>query len=271
MLIWMNIGLTVLCLLVAWLIAKIAISNPAERRGLVFGVFVVAFGALAGFVHGVVMPKMAANQAASQLEALLVVNPAFAALKKHDASGFAALVIPLKRALVEGRPEREVVAMGSNAALQMVKTYVTQASDVTAHKYMSSYVQMLTSVQERDLEACYDMLNGTKDSQFDLTQYVSANQLQAQYQAMAEVISSYATERQAVPQEIDIKDLLAPLTDELIRLYGKDVLMLVGGTSSGPKPDKKRMCQMGTAWLRLALRLPPADSGKLMRYLVAKN
>jgi hypothetical protein len=268
MLLWINAGLTILCLFLAWLIVKITVSHSNERKGVAFAVFIMAFGALGGFLHNLIIPKISANYAASKLEEGLLVNPAFAALKQYDATGFAALVIPLKQQLRDGRSHKEVAAAGTNVALKMVQNYVSQASDATAYKYMNNYVQMLTTVQEKDLEACYAITHGSSDGQYDLTKFITPQQIDAQYLAMAEVIRSYATERQAVPTEADIQDQLQPLAQELVRLYGKDILML--SNPSGPKADKKRMCQMEMAWLRLALRQPPEVAGKLMRFLVSK-
>ncbi len=267
MVLWISVGLMVVCVPLAWLVMKLLVNNTSERKGIASVVFILAYGAFNGFCLNVVMPKVVASQNAKQLESSLLANPLFAALKEHDPTAFASLLYPLQQATREGASLAEVSTLASNATRKLVKVRVAQSSNESAVKYMTAYSQILTAIQNKDLEACHQFIHGGKG--FDINKYISPEQIRLQNLAMAEVIKSSVRERQAVVQDADVKHLMPPLFEELARLYGKDVAMFFESRTG--KTDDRRLCQMEAAWLRMTLRLPPDDAGLMLRFMVSKS
>ncbi len=268
MLLALMAGLLLGSLLVAWLVCTVAMTEGGQRKGGYVAVFVGLFLVLFVVASGFVLPPYFADENAKKLEQAVAEHPAFASLKKHDPTAFASLVTPLKRAVREGKSRQEVVEMALPAISALVATRVSQSSDAAALQFMSAMADLVTQVQQKDLKACYDMLHPTATSQAAWTKHVLPEQLNAVYTAMGEVIRSSTVEPQAIPYETDVKASLDPVVAELIRLYGTDVLMLLG--PPGAKADKERICQMEAAFIRLATRLPPDEAGRLIRFLRSK-
>jgi hypothetical protein len=258
-------------------------TDNGERKKGSFIVFLCVFAAVSGLGRSAVLPKMEARYYANQMEAALLSNPVFAALKKYDLTAYSSLTTSLKRSVAEGKSQRQLIDQGINVTLGIMKKKVAQASDESALQFMSSYSQVLDKVQDKDLDACYYMTRPSAGNAVDVSQYTTPQQLEALYQAMAEIIRTASTSPQSIPFDSEMKSSVDPIANELIRLYGVDVLMLISPDSvnrpspastlktTAPLPDKRRICQMEAAWLRLILKQAPAEAGKLMRYMASKS
>ncbi len=271
MLLALMAGLFFGSLLVAWLVCTVAMTERGQRKGGYMAVLVGLFLVLFVVGSGAVLPPYFAGESADKLEQAVAEHPAFTSLKKHDPTAFASLVNPLKRAVREGKSHQQVAELALPAISALVATRVSQSSDAAALQMMSALANLVTQVQQKDLKACYDMLHPTATSQAAWTKHVQPEQLTALYAAMGEVIRTSTVDPQPIPYENDVKASLEPVVAELIRLYGKDVLMLLGPPgASTATADKERLCQMEAAFIRLATRLPPTQAGRLVRYLRSK-
>jgi hypothetical protein len=257
--IWMYAGLSVVSLFVAWLIVTMFMTENGERKRGAFIVFLCVFAAVSGFGRSAVLPRIEATYQAKQIDEALQRNPGFAALKTYDAAGYASLISTLKQSAAAGSSQQQVVAAGTNVAFGILMKKVVQASDEAALQFMSGYSQILNTLQDKDLLACYHLGHPEAGITVDITKFVSPEQLQAQHLAMAEVIRTASTSPQAAPFDSEMKPLIEPIATELIRLYGADVLMLMSNNSgnasgrgailtSASRPlDKRRICQMEAA------------------------
>lgn len=264
-------GLFLGSLLVAWLVCTVAMTERGQRKGGYMAVLVGLFLVLFVVGSGVVLPPYFARENADKLEQAVAEHPAFSSLKKYDPTAFANLVNPLKRAVRDGKSRQEVVEMAVPRMSALVATRVSQSSDAAALQMMGALANLVTQVQQKDLKACYDMLHPTATSQAAWTKHVQPEQLTALYAAMGEVVRTSTVDPQPIPYETDVKASLEPVVAELIRLYGKDVLMLLAPPAAGTATaDQERLCQMEAAFIRLAIRLPPDEAGRLVRFLRSK-
>lgn len=271
MLLGLMAGLLFGSLLVAWLVCTVAMTEGGQRKGGYLAVLVGLFLVLFVVGSGVVLPPYFAGESADKMERAVAEHPAFSSLKKYDPTAFASLVAPLKQALRAGKSREQVVEMAVPRISALVATRVSQSSDAAALRMMGALADLVTQVQQKDLKACYDMLHPTPTSQAAWMKHVQPEQLTALYTAMGEVIRTSTLDPQAIPYEIDVKASMEPVVTELIRLYGKDVLMLLGPPgANAATADKERLCQMEAAFIRLATRLPPEEAGRLVRFLRSK-
>lgn len=260
--------LTLLGLLVGWFVSTLMRGRDGSRGVGAIAAGVVAFGAVAGFGQAFVIPQLQARQQAAQIEGVLRKNVAFDALARHDPLAFANFVNPLKKATREGARQPEVVALATSMLTSLVRQRVAQASDASALRFMGGYAELVTEVQKKDMIACYRMMRPQPGQNAALEKFISPELLEKQTQAMAEVIRSASSAPQLVPTDADVQPLIPPLLAELARLYGRDVALAVQAPRS--TADQERICQIEASFLRLALRLPPPDASRLVRYLAHK-
>lgn len=275
-----NVGLVLVSLFAGWIVVKIFMTEDGERKTGSLIVFLLVFAGVGALGRNTVIPFYETKMALRKINEAFAENPALAALQRHDSSNYQKLVEPLKQGVVDRKPLSDIKNEMQSTMIGIIKQKLPQASDAATVKYVSMLSEIVTKVVDRNPSDCYELMRPSSAStQVLLSKYVSPQEEKALAEAMADVISSSSIAPQHVPLESEVKSMIEPMIEELIRLYGRDVLMLMPASSrsmaqsSGfarpPTPDKGRICQMEAASLRLALRNPPAEAGKLLRHLMS--
>jgi hypothetical protein len=275
MVLWVYVGFTFVALLLAWIVVTMFMTSGGERKPGAGIVALLVFGGVMGAVQTTVIPQIQLREAIARVEREALADPIITALKTYDTVRFNALMAGVKERMRNKTSREQTVQFIRAQGLAVFVEKTPIASDQAAHGLLSALAEMLTEMHSRDPKACYDFLTASKNSAVDPSSIVSGSTMQKLRMAIVEVIKAVAVSPQAVPREAEVQTARQAVAEELVRLYGRDVLMLLD--RSNPKAtgfssvalDPSRYCQMSAALYRLAVRDTPEVSGKLARFLAS--
>ena len=98
---------------------------------------------------------------------------------------------------------------------------------------------------------------------------MSANTIEADSAALGQVVRSSTVAPQAIPQQADVAARMQPVIAALAGRYGPDLSLLQN--PQAPGVDRDKLCSINIDMYTVILQMPPADSGKLIRYLMSQG
>ncbi len=263
---WFLVVAAALCAALAAGIATLVVRRRREQKWLHAAVAVVSFALLLGLSRFSVVPPLQARWEASRVDAKLSSNPAFAAIKKHDAATYERIMSQLRTGLLEGRDQHVLLEAVRAEVSQLVQKRLPRASDDAAVQYMRVMVQEMQELRTQGADFCYRFLFAAPGQGLNLAQHVSANTMQADYSALSQVVRTSTESPQPVPQQAEVAAKLEPVVAALAGRYGRDIVMLQ--QPQAPTVDKTKLCDMNIDLYSVILQMPVADSGRLIRYLM---
>ncbi|MET0168099.1 MAG: hypothetical protein ABW318_24300 [Vicinamibacterales bacterium] len=268
--IWIHVLSGAVCGFLAVGVATLIVRNGKANKYLHAVVSVVALGLLLAVSQAFVTPQLQARYTASKVNESLSANPAFAAIRQHDAATYSQIMGELKSAITKGRSQAEATAAVRSNITTLIQRRIPHASDDAALTYMSVTVQEMTELQQNGGdELCYQFLFPQPRQPIDMSKYVSEATIQADLAALGEVVRTSAVAPQHIPSEADVWDLLEPVVKVLITKYGEDAALLQ--KPGAPGVDQAKVCAITTEMYRQIVALPPEQGGKLVRYLLAQG
>lgn len=266
---WINVAVGVTCGVLAAVVATTIVRDRKENKRRYSIVFVVTMVVLLAIAREFVTPQLQASYAASTLDNSLAGNPAFAAIKQYDAPTYSRILTEIKAAISRGQSEAEATIAVRNNITTLVQQRLPRASDEAAAAYMRVMVQEMTELNKHGADTCYRFLFPQAGQPIDMNRFVPESIKQADLAALGEIIRSSATAPQAVPTEADVSPFLEPIVEDLARRYGQDMVVLQA--PAAPGVDKAKVCLMTIAMYDRILQLPPAQGGKLVRFMLGQN
>lgn len=266
---WISGVVAAVCGVLAAGVVVPAIGKRAQNKSMVVAAWLVLAAALFALAQQFVTPGLQARYEASRLDASLAGNATFAALKKHDPQTYDRMMGELRDGLLKGRDKTELVEGMRSEMTTLVQKRLPKASDEAATEYMRVMVQEMGELRKQSGDLCYRFLFGGPDKRLDLTRYVSANTIEADSAALSQVVRSSTVAPQPVPQQADVATKLQPVVAALHGRYGADLALLQNPQALGV--DRDKLCSISIDMYSVILQMPPADSGKLIRYLMGQS
>lgn len=266
---WIGWAMAAFLASVAAVSAGAVLRSGGRQRVQHAAMVLVALSVVGVAVYYFAVPQLQARYDASTLDETLSRNAAFAAIKKHDTATYERLAADMRAGLINGQ-SRAVITERMNAEVTaLVQKRLPQASDEAATEYMRVKVQEMGELRQRGGDLCYRFLYARPAQGVDLSQYVSANTLDADTAALSQVVRSAILSPQPAPQQADVAAELRPVFDALAGRYGGELAMLQNPQAPGTDPDK--LCSMTIDLYTVILQRPTAVSGKLIRYLMGQS
>ena len=265
--IFVSVAIGAVCALAALLCALIWVGRVQGNGGRFAGVFVTVLAILLVSAGIFVQPHAKVRFVMWQLDRQLVDNAAFAAIKRYDAPTYRTVMSELSIAVRQGKGEAEGFALVRSIIEPLVLKRLPEASDEAAAKYMAVQVKEITELQAAGGELCFDYLFPQGNKARELQKHLSAETRKADYAALGELIRSASTSPQQPPLASEAEPLLAPVVAGMNERFGRDLGMLQA--PQAPGVDRPKVCEMTISMYNQILKLPPAQSGMLVRYLLA--
>lgn len=255
----------------AYTLARSKVRLAAMLAGLATWAVVFAFIKL-GLNSWLWNEQRTAEKRAGEIEAVLQGDSVFAALKQYDPTTYRATVSIL-RALHQKSPLNNAALLNSardelNFKL-MMEARLKAASDEAVMAYAAALVSAADELGERDPQLCVNYLyppSGT--ARPDFSTLLSAGTHSADAAATVEVIKSASTPTYRSIQE-EAYSAMGPVLDELANEYGAD-WQIINAPHAG-NVDRGKLCRITAAFYRNALKRPPADAGKVLRYRLNRH
>jgi len=266
---WIALAVAAVCVAVAGGVATLAVRDRLHRKPLYAAVWVVLAAVLVAVSQGWLTPSLQARYDASVLDQSLAGNAAFAAIKKHDPLTYDRMISELREGLLKGQSRAELVELARKQVGALVQRRLPRASDEAATEYMRVMVQEMAELRQRGGDLCYRFLFGGPQQSLDMRQYVSANTIEADSAALSQVVRSSTVSPQPVPVQADVAERMKPVVTALAGRYGPDLALLQ--QPQAPGVDRDKLCSINIDMYTVILQMPPADSGKLIRYLMGQS
>jgi hypothetical protein len=248
--------------------AAVLRSEARQRRHYIAMVLVVST-VLGAAALQFIAPGLQARYDVSTLDDSLSRNAAFAAIKKHDPQTYARIKGELREGLLAGKTRAELIERVRAEVSTLVQRRLPQASDEAATEYMRVMVQEMGELRQRGGDLCYRFLYAKDGQRVDLSQYVSANTLEADSAALGQIVRTSVVAPQPVPQQAEVASSLQPVFEALAGRYGPDLALLKNPLAEGADADK--LCSISIDMYTVILQRPTAESGKLIRYLMGQS
>jgi len=216
-----------------------------------------------------VMPSVKAWNYARNLDAELQKQPVFQVIKRYEAGNYGEMVLRLKREIKNGANPAQVVSIGRASVVKILEKRLPTASNAAVANYLRVLLNELTVLQSQDPVLCYNFVFPRKSSPVDLQKYVPKDLRDADFAALAQVITTSAEQNNQAPWEAEAGPLFKNVITQVANEYGRDVAMLATPYAASVSPAK--MCQMTVSIYSKIAKLPDEDAGKVMRYLVSQT
>lgn len=266
---WIAGAVAAVCVGIAGGVSMLVIRDRLHRKWIHLAVWVGLALVLAGLSHLFITPPLEARYEAGMLDDALARNAAFSAIKKHDPQTYGLMMSELREGLLKGQTRAQLVELARHQIGAVVQKRLPRASDEAAIEYMRVMVQEMTELRQRGGDLCYRFLFGGPQQSLDMRQYVSVNTIEADTSALSQVVRSSTVSPQPVPLQADVAERMKPVLAALSGRYGPDLALLQ--QPQAPGVDRDKLCSISIDMYTVILQMPPADSGKLIRYLMGQS
>ena len=215
-----------------------------------------------------VTPKLQARFEVSRLEPRSRATPLLRH-QEHDRPTYDRIMSELREGLLQGRSQAELIERVRVEMVSIVQKRLPRASDEAATQYMRVMVQEMTELRQQGGDLCYRFLFAQPGQSLDLTRHVSANTMEADFEALSQVVRTSIVSPQPAPQQAEVAPRLEPVVAALAGRYGRDLALLQ--QPQAPGIDRDKLCAISIDMYSVILQLPIAESGKLIRYLLGQG
>jgi hypothetical protein len=266
---WISWAIVAVVLVIAALGAAAVLRSRAQQKSQYLAMLLVVTAVLGVAAHSFLAPGLQARYDASTLDDSLSRNAAFAAIKKHDPQTYARITSELREGLLAGKSQAELIDRVRAEVTALVQKRLPQASNEAATEYMRVMVQEMGELRQQGGDLCYRFLYAKPGQGVDLSQYVSANTLEADFAALSQIVRTSVVAPQPVPQQAEVALALKPVFTALEGRYGPDMAMLQN--PQAPGADRDKLCSITIDMYTVILQKPTSVSGKLIRYLLGQT
>jgi|GEM_PF-2706670 len=264
-----QIGLLVLSAVVAVLLALAQVRRPREKAAKFAAVLLFFFAVLAGLSGYFAYPELNVWYHRHRLEPALAKMPLVQALRRYDPGAYAELDGQIRLSFRGGESRRKILQAVRRRLDSLVRSRLPRASDAAAVAYVSAQNDALAQLGEQAPALCYQLLVPSAAGASEARWHLSAQTRQAGIAAAVEVIKASARRPQPVPSEAQVSSLLNAIYMGLARRYGRDLSMLRDPAAA--TVERAKVCTMTRQLYANILQLPPAERGRLLRYIFAQR
>jgi len=196
-------------------------------------------------------------------ESVLLEQPVYRVLKKHESAVYEKLVTEYK-AFRREETSREVFVNFANSEINLAATQrLAHASDSAVLALIKDMMVTARHLQNAPGDVCFrywfPLVAGPPDIAHNIEPAAQAHTLEL----MGEVIRSAAEEPTPLPAVDAVKDNLAKVINGTYEQYGADAQMIAH--ADDPRVDRAKVCTITLSVYDRIMSLPPADSIALLR------
>lgn len=263
-----SVAVGAVCALIAAVLAMIAVSNVGHNKGRFGAVFGICLVLLYGAARLFVQPHAEARYKMYEVDQALAQNAAFSALKQYDAPTYRSILTELNLLVREGKTQQEVFVTVRGIIEPLVLKRIPEASDEAAARYMTAMLAEMKELYAGGGDLCYRFLFPVKGQALELPKYISEAARKEDAAALGEVLRSASASPQTPPLASEVEPILRAAVTPIAERYGNDLAMLQN--PGAPGVDKSRLCEITINLYGRILKLPPDQSGKVIRHMLKK-
>lgn len=238
------------------------IKNETAKRWTYFLIFLLTLALSREFLQ----PPIERYIVIQNLEETLLSNPAFAALKEFEPPIYAAFVEKAKEGIRSGE-SASTIRLRANAMVQaLVLKRVPVASNAAALAYMKVSIQEVDFLYSKGGEACFLALFPNPKATDTPFADIPASMMQADLLALAEVLRTARLQPQAIPTEDEFAVAAVPAQQFFVENAVE--LQKISEAKVGVVA-RRRACEITINLYKELFKLPPAQAGITMRYLIS--
>lgn len=227
------------------------------------GFGVGAFYAFAGLLlfYALVLPPL--TNGASNAERKLASDPIFGAIKPRDPELFRAIVVAVRKSLLDGKGVDDSYRAAGEIVAAAFKKQLPVADPVAIVSFGRARLGILQEASRKDHRLCQDLIVGKVKARDGALSGVDSATLSELTKAMAEAAISRAG--QALPAAgRDVDELLARVDERMQQRWGKAAGLIdqVGNAALDPE----LACRLTISFQEEILKLPVAQAAAIIRY-----
>lgn len=266
---WIGVVVALVCAGLAGAATVFALRGRTREASHYAALWLVLAGLLFFASQQFVTPSLQARYDASRVDESLSSHAAFAAIKKHDPQTYGRIMAELREGLLDGQSQGVLIERVRAQVTTLVQQRLPLASDEAATEYVRVMVQEMHELRSHGGDLCFKFLFPQPGEGLNLTRYVSVNLRDADAAALSQVVRSSTVSPQPVPQKAEVLVRMQPVMTALSARYGRDLALLE--QPQAPGVDRDKLCSINIDMYTVILQMPPADGGKLIRYLMSQS
>jgi hypothetical protein len=262
---WIGIAGGAIGGVVAVLISSLVMRMLGRKNQTVhYVVFAVVMALTMAISRDYVQPAVAA----SQTEGVLLKLPVYQALQEHEPEVYARIVQVVKDGVARGAAKEYMWAQTRPMISGVIERRSKSASDDALLLLASVVVEEVRALHAVGDTSCHAMLLPTPGGpQIDLLKVVGKDVAERELAAQTAIIRSSASSPKPVPAAADVAQLLERVGAVLGKSYSEAELASLQSPGA-PGVDKRKICEMTLTIYTELLTWPPAEGGKLMRFMM---
>lgn len=207
--------------------------------------------------------------AASQAEDGLLKLPVYQALQQYEPVVYARVVQVIKDGVAKNVPNEVMWSETRPLISGVIERRSKTASDDALRLLGAVVVEEVGALYNVGDNSCHAMLApAAGQAPVDMMKVVGKDVAERELAAQTAIIQSSGSAPQPVPTANDVQPQMERVGEVLRKSYSEaDLASLQNPTAPGV--DKRKICAMTLTLYKEALSWPPAESGKLMRFMMS--
>lgn len=265
---WYSTGLAALSGGLAALIGSLVYGKDPEQKSARGVLIVLVFIGLMVLSHTLILPKINAHVAKTEVTKALTSIPAFVSLSKYAPDTYRQMSKTMIDAIDSGGSQAEASARVKAQLQEFITGRLAHASDQALVRYTDVMITEMGEFQARGNGTCYRFLFPQAGGGIDPAKLLSAETQAKDLAALDEIIKSSNTTR-PVPVQSEVVPLLQPLIMDMQSKHGEAASILENPLAPGV--DKEKVCAMSRELYTRILALPVDKASLTLRWMFAQK
>ena len=213
-------------------------------------------------------PKLTEWDNARTIESLMLKEPVYQAIKQYDPEMYENISSEFRKGLKQGSDQQQIHGSVRDRITVFAQKRLPHASDEAVVSHIKIMLNEMDELNKHGGDLCFRFLF-PQARRIDAGKYLSKQIQEADHAALAQIIKTSTESPQPIPEEAEVKSKMKPILLELSKIYGNDLWMLQNPTASNVNKDK--VCEMTADLYKEILKLPPNESGKILRFMLSQE
>lgn len=261
---WYSVGIAAVSGGIAGGVAALIVWGIRKSKPFFWIVFVSLFLVVNSILRQLILPVSETPSTSAQIESSLESITIYQTLRKHDPSGYVALVLSLTDAFDKGLNGEQLGEVAWGKLAKHTLRMIPKSSDNAVLTFVSVLIYQLEESQDIGGDLCFNMLYSESIPLSELIAGKSA-ELQKRELAAADLIIRSFDQNRRIPAEHDVMPFLDSVYVDLIEEYGDDIYALEDPSGSSVSND--RICSMTISLYSRIMLLPKEQSAPLLRWM----
>lgn len=207
----------------------------------------------------------------AEIETALQKIPLFQTFKEQDPFAYVQFKEGFIALIRQGKSQQEIIDLMQVESMKLISQRVSYAPDSNVINMANDALEEMVYLEKNKNDQCFKYLFPYISGGINTTKVLPPELLQQDLNTKNELfIASYHTPIIADEQANRLaNEDLAPIYDQMVKVYGDDVQMLANPES--PNIDRQKVCQMAIKFYGEILLLPQDKAARILRMMLGSQ